>query len=75
MSEAKPTRPGAGVVNAAAQRGVVNRNAALTTVTKSYVVTGPRKVGGVATGGTVSLTLTADQEKHLVDVGHIRLAP
>lgn len=74
MADLRKTVPGGGAVNAAAQRGVVNRNAALTTVTKSYVVTGPRKVGGVATGGTVSLTLTADQEKHLIDVGHIKLA-
>lgn len=76
MSDSKPTVPGGGLVPAA-QRGLVSPrgNPALVTTTKLYAVVGPRKVGGVATGGTVSLTLTADQEKHLVDVGHIRLAP
>lgn len=75
MADLRKTVPGGGTVNAAAQRGVANRNPALSTVTKSYVVVGPRKVGGVATGGTVSLTLTAAQESHLIEVGHIRLAP
>lgn len=66
--------PGGGIVNAAAQRGRTPPKGVVTT-TKSYVVTGPHKVGGVSNGGTVSLTLTADQAKHLIDVGHIRLAP
>lgn len=39
---------------------------------KRYRVTGPFKVGGVEPGGIVYLSLTPEQEHHLISVGHIR---
>ncbi len=67
--------PGGGIVNQAAQRGRRAPNAALDTTTKSYTVVGPHRVGGVATGGTVVLTLTAGQAHDMIESGHIKLAP
>lgn len=74
MADRERSLPGEGIVPAATRGPKRSVDPATVTTTKKYTVIGPHPVGGVATGNDVTLTLTADQEKHLVEVGHIKVS-
>lgn len=44
-------------------------------VDRMYQVTGPKAVGGVLRGGTVTLCLTRPQEAALIEGGHVMPVP
>lgn len=71
-NDKRPTLPGEGIAPAATPPRPPAQGSVETT--KRYTVVGPRPVHGAAPGSDVTLTLTADQEEHLISVGHLKIS-